>query len=168
MPIEANSNNWTPLKPKEYRLYLVWKHLPYNLVQLDPSHLERLKIRDPEIELLMGITTQKEFSERFDVDEGTLTDWNTKPVPDDYKDIPGNARRWTSQLTGNVLHALYEGILKEKDANRIKLWLQYHDDLVEKTSVEHSTNQDVFGLVKNIVDSLTSAENDAAENSSDN
>lgn len=146
-------SNWIPKRPREYRLFLIWKSLPSNWLQMGVEYMEALGIDDPDILELVGIKYQKDFAAQFDLDVTTLVLWNNKPVPPEYRDI--DWRIWARKLTRNVMQALFEGMMTDKDAARAKLWLQATDGtFAEKTEVKTDIGKETLSSVKDIINSL--------------
>lgn len=152
MATNSNKSDWQPSKEREYRLYLLWRSMPVKMLKLGQSYLKKLGIDDPDIAELVGIKYQQEFAKKFGLSIDTLTDWNQKPTPPEYKDI--DWRVWAKQLTRNVIGYLYEGIEREKDAARIKLWLQAVDNYVEETKVTGDASKETLAGIRGIVEAL--------------
>ena len=150
--MNTNKSDWQPSKEREYRLYLLWRSMPVKMLRLGESYLKKLGVDDPDIKELVGIKYQMDFSKKFGLSIDTLTDWNQKSIPAEYQDI--DYRLWARHLTKNVIQYLYEGIEKEKDAARIKLWLQAVDNYVEEANVNHNISKETMTGVRQIVDAL--------------
>ena len=146
--------NFKPKKEAEYRAYLIWKNMPMKWLGMGRDYLENLGIRNEEVLLLSGIQSQKDFAEKFGLNETTLVEWNKQKVPAEFQDI--DWRKWAMPLTKNVVATLYERITgNEKgdgDAARIKLWLQAVDGNVEEQNVKHDvSNATLIGVRELIV-----------------
>lgn len=152
MTTNPNKSEWQPSKEREYRLFLLWCSMPVKMLKLGDSYLKKFGIEDPDIKELVGIKYRIDFAKKFGVSIDTLTDWGQKPVPAEYKDI--DWRIWAKQLTRNVIGYLYEGIEREKDAARIKLWLQAVDNYVEETKVTQDASKETMAGIRGIVEAL--------------
>ena len=158
--------NFVPQRKREYRLYLLWKALPPNMKRLGRAYAEGLGIDDEDLLQRLEIKTQKEFSEKFGLSETHISEvWNVQPIPAEYKDI--DWRSWAKKLTHNVVHALYEGIIEDKDAQRIKLWLQAVDNFVEESKVTEDIGKETLGAVRDIVEKIRNEGNRPRDNSGD-
>lgn len=130
-------SEFSPYKPNEYRLYLIWKALPVNA--LDCNEIaEGLSIERWELEQVAGIKTQSEFAKRFGIHPGTLTEWNNHQIPSDYAHL--DWRTWAKSLTKEVVFSLYQGILEHADAARVRLWFNYID--IDASKVPNNTLKD--------------------------
>lgn len=147
--------NWRPDLEREYRLFLMWKSLPVKMLAMGPEAAQESGIEDEELLMLMGIKYQKDFATKFNVTPETLSIWNSKPVPIEYREL--DWRVWAKKLTKNVVRLLYEGIEEDKDAARIKLWLQATDDsFVERSAVTQDVSKTTLAGVRDILNALNS------------
>jgi hypothetical protein len=62
-----------------------------------------------------------DFSKKYRVDTGTLTDWNKRLEKDGL--IVG-INSWARKLTPNVIFALYKNIIKSGRAHEVKAWFE--------------------------------------------
>lgn len=115
-------------------------------------YLEKAGVDDDDLMALAECKTQSQFAEKFGVSIDTLTDWKNKPVPPEYEAI--DWRHWAKQLTTSVVALLFEGIQKDKDAPRIKLWLQAVDGYVEQSNINGNVSVETLNGVRGIVDQL--------------
>lgn len=138
------TENWTPTKPKEYKIYQLWRNLPPIL--RDPKIWEGEANNEILLEL-SHIKNHKQFSEKFGVHIDTLTDWKQRPVPPEYQT---DYKDWAKELNANVMAILYKYIREEGDAARIKLWLQTNDQLVEKH--EHNIGAELLQNIRAIAE----------------
>jgi hypothetical protein len=110
-----------PYKQKEYQTYALWKSLPSFLKGRPRAHLEKFGI-DEEITFdLLKIKNQAQFSKEYNVDVGTLTDWN-KRIEDDPSLKSLNS--WARKLTPNVVFSLYKNITKHGRAQEVRAWYE--------------------------------------------
>lgn len=151
---------FNPYKGQEYRLFLIWRSLPMEIKVGGRPYLEKAGIDDDDLLALSDCRTLGDFSEKFGVSRDTLTDWKQKPVPPEYEAI--DWRTWAKQLTTSVVALLFEGIQKDKDAPRIKLWLQAVDGYVEQSNINGNVSVETLNGVRGLVDSLN--QKDAATN----
>ncbi len=161
-----NEPKFKPVKEREYRLYLIWRSLPPNMKRLGRSYAEELGIDDEDILSIIDIKTQREFAEKFGLNESHISEiWNVKAPPVEFQNI--DWRTWAKKLTKNVMGALYEGIIKDQDAPRIKLWLQAVDNFVEESKVTNDIGTETLKQVRDIVDSLNNGSSSKTNNGSD-
>lgn len=145
--------NFQPKKQAEYRAYLIWKNMPMKWLGMGREYLENMGIRNEEILMLSGIQTQKDFADKFGLNETTLVEWNKHKIPIEYQDI--DWRKWAAPLTKNVVATLYDRITgSEKgdgDAARIKLWLQAVDGYVEEQNINHDVSHATLLGVRELI-----------------
>ena len=122
--VNPKQSEFSPYKPNEYRLYMVWKALPINAINCERI-AEEVTIDQCEVEQLIGIKTQSDFAKRFGLHQSTLTEWNNQPIPSEYAHL--DWRTWAKTLTKDVVFALYEGIMDYGDPARVRLWFQFID-----------------------------------------
>lgn len=145
--------NFEPKKKAEYRAYLIWKNMPMKWLGMGREYLENMGIRSEEVLMLAGIQTQKDFADKFGLNETTLVEWNKQKIPIEFQDI--DWRKWAMPLTKNVVATLYDRITgSEKgdgDAARIKLWLQAVDGYVEEQNVNHDVSHATLLGVRELI-----------------
>lgn len=73
------------------------------------------------------IKTQKQFMEVYDVSHDTLARW--KKDPDFQADVDRAVKNWGSDVSTEVLGALYIRCIQKADPKAIRLWLQLFDGL---------------------------------------
>lgn len=146
---------FNPYKGQEYRLFLIWRSLPMEIKIGGRPYLEKAGIDDDDLMALAECRTQSQFAEKFGLSIDTLTDWKNKPVPPEYEAI--DWRTWAKQLTTSVVALLFEGIQKDKDAARIKLWLQAVDGYVEESNINSNVSVETLNGVRNLVDKMNTA-----------
>jgi len=110
-----------PYKNQTYETYALWKSLPSFLKGQPRAHLEKFGI-DEEITFeLLKTKNQAQFSKEYNIDVGTLTDWNKRLEKD------GSTRdlnSWARKLTPNVVFALYKNITKNGRAQEVRAWYE--------------------------------------------
>lgn len=151
---------FNPYKGQEYRLFLIWRSLPMEIKSGGHPYLEEAGIDDDDLLALSDCKTQSQFAEKFGVSIDTLTDWKRKAIPPEYEAI--DWRTWARHLTTSVVALLFEGIQRDKDAARIKLWLQAVDGYVEQSNINGNVSVETLNGVRGLVDSLN--ERDVATN----
>lgn len=115
-----------PYKKQVYETYALWKSLPSFLKGQPRVALEKFGISEEIVFELLSIKTQAEFSKKYNIDVGTLTDWNKRLEKDGLtKDI----NSWARKLTPNVIFALYKNITKHGRAHEVRAWYEliYHN-----------------------------------------
>ena len=127
--------------------------MPMKWLGMGREYLENLGIKSEEVLELAGIQTQKDFAEKYGLNEDTLVIWNKQKVPVEFQDI--DWRKWAAPLTKNVVATLYDRITgSEKgdgDAARIKLWLQAVDGYVEEQNVNHDVSHATLLGVRELI-----------------
>jgi hypothetical protein len=146
---------FNPYKGQEYRLFLIWRFLPMEIKKGGRAYLEKAGIDDEDLFALAECKTMGDFSEKFGISRDTLTLWKQRPVPPEYEYI--DWRIWAKQLTTSVVALLFEGIQEDKDAARIKLWLQAVDGYVEESNINGNISTETLNGVRKLVDGLNNA-----------
>ena len=108
-------------KTQDYESYATWKSLPSFLRGQPRQVLEKFGIDDELVIGLLEIKSQTEFSRKFNIDPGTLTDWNKKLEEEGYMEL---IRKWGRNLTKNVIGGLYRNASKNGRAAEVKTWLE--------------------------------------------
>lgn len=124
----------------EYNRFVAWIALPNSL-------------RIPK--------TQKDFAKQIGVGEDTLSEW--KQRGGFFKAVEKKRQKWGLEKTPEVLYALYTRILKNGEAQEVKLWLQFFDGWSEKTitedrpmrPLEQLTDEELAAVSKEAHDMLT-------------
>ena len=146
-------SDFKPRKEREYRAFLLWKNMPMKWLGMGREYLENIGIKNEEILELSGIQTQKDFADKYGLNEDTLVVWNKQKTPIEYQDI--DWRKWAAPLTKNVVATLYDRITgSEKgdgDAARIKLWLQAVDGYVEEQNINHDVSHATLLGVRELI-----------------
>lgn len=151
--IEAPFN---PYKGHEYRLFLIWRSLPMEIKKGGVPYLEKAGVDDEDLLALAECRTMGDFAEKFGVSRDQLTEWKQKPVPPEFQDI--DWRVWARQLTQSVVALLFEGIQEDKDAARIKLWLQAVDGYVEQSAINGNVSVETLNGVRSLVEKMNEAQ----------
>lgn len=146
---------FNPYRGQEYRLFLIWRSLPMEIKNGGRAYLEKAGIDDEDLMAIAECKTQIQFAEKFGLSIDTLTDWKRKPVPPEYEAI--DWRVWAKQLTQSVVALLYEGIQEDKDASRIKLWLQAVDGYVEQSAIQGNVSVETLNGVRSLVEKMNEA-----------
>lgn len=147
---------FNPYKGQEYRMFLIWRYLPMEIKAGGRAYLENAGIDDEDLMALADCRTMTAFSEKFGISKDTLTLWKQRPVPPEFEAI--DWRVWAKQLTTSVVALLFEGIQKDKDAARIKLWLQAVDGYVEEQNINGNVSTETLNGVRKLVDGLNNAQ----------
>ena len=108
-------------KPKEFRLFFIWRTLPAVFFGKSDKELKKLGIVDPIVVDLLKIRTQKEFAKQFKVREATLTEWKDKIKENGLEE---DTFTFFKSLTKNVYAAFYNATIDNADAARVRLWLE--------------------------------------------
>jgi hypothetical protein len=110
-----------PYKKQIYETYALWKSLPSFLKGQPRVALEKFGIEEEAVFELLSVKTQLDFSKKYVVDVGTLTDWNKRLERDG---ISKNLNVWARKLTPNVIFALYKNIIKSGRAHEVRAWFE--------------------------------------------
>ena len=110
-----------PYKNQTYETYALWKSLPSFLKGQPQRALEKFGIEEESLFELLSIKTQLDFSKKYKVDAGTLTDWNKRLEKDG---LVTDINSWARKLTPNVIFALYKNIIKSGRAHEVKAWFE--------------------------------------------
>lgn len=115
-----------PYKKSAFDSYVLWKSLPSFLKGQPRVALEKFGINEEAAFDLLTIKSQAEFSKRYNIDAGTLTDWNKRLEKNGLtKDI--NA--WARKLTPNVVFSLYKNITKNGRAQEVRAWYELIENI---------------------------------------
>jgi hypothetical protein len=110
-----------PYKKDVFTSYILWKSLPSFLKGQPRVNLEKFGINEEIVFNMLSIKTQSEFGKVYNIDVGTLTDWNKRIQKEGLgKDI--NA--WARKLTPNVVFSLYKNITKNGRAQEVRAWYE--------------------------------------------
>ncbi|HMP28254.1 MAG TPA: hypothetical protein PKD85_01555 [Saprospiraceae bacterium] len=110
-----------PYKAQTYNTYILWKSLPTFLKGQPRVSLEKFGIDEEIIFELLEIKTQAGFGKKYNVDGGTLTDWNKRIQKDG---LSKSINSWARKLTPNVVFALYKNITKSGRAHEVRAWYE--------------------------------------------
>ncbi|MFZ2167926.1 MAG: hypothetical protein WAV50_03620 [Minisyncoccia bacterium] len=110
-----------PYKKQVYETYALWKSLPSFLKGQPRVALEKFGIEEEAVFELLALKTQLDFSKAYEVDTGTLTDWNKRLEKDG---LNKNLNAWARKLTPNVIFALYKNIIKSGRAHEVRAWFE--------------------------------------------
>lgn len=157
-------SNWPLLKRETYELYKAWRMLPKVWKGSTPEQLESsLGIDDPEMQELLGMRTQGEFAKRFNINMGTLSDWNAR-MEEEGLDHLDEIRKWSNKLTKNVVSAHYKKLVTRFDPVSCDIWYKTIAGFNEKKLVEHSGKLSLLDLAKELDDEDSSPQNSNPEN----
>lgn len=110
MTTPTNSNDWKPKHPREYRLFRIWKAIPVQLKTKE--NIDTDLFDDDDLRQVVKIRTQAELAVVLGVGEDTISDWNNRPVPEEFKDI--DFHYWADGLAKDVVMAAYDAALDGK------------------------------------------------------
>lgn len=134
-----------------FEVYKAWKGLPTIWRGMSTTKLNELGVDDPNIRELLSIRTQRDFAEKFKINEDTTTAWNKKlfDIGVDYLD---EARKWARLFTKNVVAAHYKKAVRRFDPMTGDLWYKVIEGFNEKKQIEHSGKLSLLDLAKEIDD----------------
>lgn len=153
-PTNSNKSNeeWKPKHPREYRLFRIWKAIP---IQFKTEELLDTELfDDDDLRQVVKVRTQAELAVVLGVGEDTISDWNTRAVPKEYRDIDFHI--WADALAKDVVMAVYDQAVKTGKAPEAKLFLQITTGFAERTITETTAADEVLDDVRDIADSLRS------------
>lgn len=145
----STDRNFVADKKQEYEQYLIWKNLPRDMTS---ETFEGLGITDELILELSKIRTQKDLAEHLGVAQRTITDWNKKPVPEEYQHL--DWRYWAKQATKSVTSAMLRELRKHGDAPRFTAWMKYVEQAEEKQAITIDTTTELFDQIKAIAETI--------------
>lgn len=135
--------NFRADKEREYEQYLIWRTLPRDI---DHKLFEQLGVTDETILTLSAIPNQKQLASHLKVSEKTITDWNKRPVPEEYKEL--DWRYWAKKTTPSVVSALLRNTRKYGDAARVNTWMKYVEGIDDKATVKLEGWEGLADLIK--------------------
>lgn len=118
---------------KFFDMYCFWLSLPKQYVDYADDKLQRLGFDEDTIELLR-IRTKKAFAEKYQIGYASLLAWDKDPKAENA--VREHWRRWAKKKTPNVIGKLYEKIMEEGDAARIKTWQSFVEQQADKLDID--------------------------------
>lgn len=118
--------------------------------ELGELYLDQVGIQNEDIRELAGILTQKQFSEKYHVDEDTLTSWKQKPVPKQYEDI--SWRNWLSELKPEIVRHVYTGLTETNSPAHAKFLLELEGEYVQKAEIKVDGTEELFEGMRKLVE----------------
>lgn len=98
------------------------------------------------------IKSQKDLAKEYGIAEETLSRWKKR---DGFWDIVSEEiRDWAKDKTPTVIQALYQGIIKDRKAPEIKLWLQYIEKWIEKQEQVHTGDPNINKQIADEINKL--------------
>ena len=143
MPKLINANNLVPPKTTEFEEFCLWYAMPYAQKKT------------------LGLLTQKDFSENYDVAPQTLSRW--KDRPEFMARVTKLRNQWAFEKTQDVIQGIYSAAVGGNALSQ-KLWLQFFLGFSEKsevttvTKVEITTN-DIRHLINQLPENLKNKHN---------
>jgi hypothetical protein len=125
-------------KIKEKEAYLIWRSIPALLSLLPESDQRKMgyDVDDPLFKQLIGIKTKAEFCVALKVSTRMPSEWEKDP------EFLSTVRQLS--LNNHVLRfqkdidfSFTQKVLKNGDAQRVKLWKQLYEGWTEKTEVKN-------------------------------
>ena len=125
-------------KPAIYEIFRAWYLIPDALKGIPMEMIDRAGGTrfDPE---LLAIKNTQEFCDKYKINRGTAWQWAKKVEAE--PDSIALVKRWSTTYLSNIMHAFYLRTLKEADAPRVKLWLQFIHEWVEPKDPDQTTNE---------------------------
>lgn len=135
--------NFVADKKREYEQYLIWRTLPRDI---DQKLFEQLGVTDETILELSAIPNQKQLAKHLGLAQRTITDWNKKPIPEEYREL--DWRYWAKKTTPSVVSALLRNTRKYGDAARVNTWMKYVEEIDDKATVKLEGWEGLADLIK--------------------
>lgn len=88
----------------------------------------------------LGLETQKQFAEYYNVSQDTLTDWKRRG--DFEEKVDAILKMWSIGKTPDVVHGIYRAAVKGNPMSQL-LWLQYFKKFVPKQEIEHTKKVEI-------------------------
>jgi len=124
-----------PENQQTYELYALWKSLPINILKTIPEEQmqDKMGIDDPFVLDLVKIHSQKDFAQKYSLDETTLVRWNKLLMENDplYQ-----TKDWARNLTKNVMLSFYNHTVRKGNPLLFKLWFQVINDWEESSKIK--------------------------------
>lgn len=133
----SEKNITVPYKAKEFEIYCLWRALPPFWKGLTEHELsKKFYIDDPDLVELLQISTQEEFSQKYDVNRDTLSAWNKKIKE---RNVLGDIQLWVAGVLKNVMASTYRSAMSKdpKAHNDRKLMMQF-GGWIEKIGMSHN------------------------------
>jgi DNA primase catalytic subunit len=134
-------------KNNQSEQYAKWLAFPVLLRRLTPIQIQELGMDPNEIESYLMVKSRIELAKYFKVGRKQLYRWVEK---EGFRQrVWELEKEWGSERTPNVLLGLYRAAVREGDAARVKLWLEYFREWQEKQEVRMESN-DIKTLTEEI------------------
>lgn len=161
MTTPTNSNDWKPKHPREYRLFRIWKAIPVQLKTKE--NIDTDLFDDDDLRQVVKIRTQAELAVVLGVGEDTISDWNNRPVPEEFKDI--DFHYWADGLAKDVVMAAYDAALDGK-VPAMQLFLGLSTGYAERHVIDNPSADNVVSelsalgdLIKQLPDETNLVDN---------
>ena len=118
---------------ENFERYCIWLSLPKQFSRATQEKLEEFGFDEESIELIR-LPTRKAFSEKYNIPTSMLAQWDNDPKAE--QAIKDHWRRWAKRKTPNVVGKLYEKIMEEGDAARIKVWQSFVEQQADKLDID--------------------------------
>lgn len=124
-----------PNKTTLYAEFILWTAMPW---------VEKQKL---------GLETQGDFSQKYDVAEGTLSRW--KHRPDFEPRVDAILKMWSTDKTPDIIHSIYRTAVKGNPMSQM-LWLQYFKKFNPRADTTEETQRSGGGVgdLKHLIDQL--------------
>ena len=150
------NSEFKPKKEREYRLYLIWKNMSRPMKELGIPYLDQMGIQNEDIRELAGITTQTAFSQKYGVDQDTLTFWNKQTPPKEYEQI--SWKNWLKEMEPEIVRLVTTGLAERKDPASAKFLMELNGSYTQKSEVKIDGTQELFDNVRIILESVKGGE----------
>ena len=131
-----------------FETYVFWKAMPAIFRGQSDKELQKMGIDGEVAREVLSIKTQTEFSQRYGINQASLTAWNHKLEESD--EVGKLSRKFFQKLTTNILGALYKSAVKEGDSARVALWLKFFEGWIEKSETRSPELEKIADVLKNI------------------
>lgn len=115
-----------------FEQYCIWKSIPVHFHYLVEGSAD-LAGFDDNVRELVKLQTKDAFCEKYGVPRENIYLWEKHP---DFEALMrASWKAWARSKTPNVINKLYEKIMEDGDAPRIKVWAQLVEDQQEKSTI---------------------------------
>lgn len=128
-----------------FETYALWRSLPIPILkQMTVDQIkDKMGFDDDDILELVAIHSQKEFANKYDLNEGTLVLWN-KILRE--RDPLFEAKGWARGLAKNVVLSMYNHAIRKGNPLLMKLFFQIVNDWEESSKIKFAPGDIEFHI----------------------
>lgn len=113
------------IKGQAYKAFLIWLVIPSILKGQSEEQYHKKGIIDPTYIEIASIKSRKEFSEKFNVSENTMSTWSKDVAP---AEADTEMHKFFNQLTQNLVLSFYNEQLVKPTPQGIETWYEIIKD----------------------------------------